>query len=119
MIGFILIQILVIFSGELFPVGVEDCSTLFLCTPIFGLLYFYPLDIFTFTRFGLILLAICIAVRSGRETTVDIAVFLAVIGTAVFLSVRVIILAAAISLDAQSAAAAPFGWIRSLGRIKE
>ena len=118
MIGFILIQILVMSSGELFPVGVEESSSLFLRTPIFGLLYFNTLDIFAFTRLGLILLAICVALRNGRESTVDIAAFLAVIGTAVFISERVIILAAAISLDTKSAAAAPFGWTRSLDRIK-
>lgn len=106
MIGFILIQILVMFSGEPFPASVEDWFSLFQRNLVLGLLYFNALDIFTITLLGLVLLALCAALRHGNESAAAIAAFLTVLGTAVFVTPRAEILAVALSLTREYAAAA-------------
>ncbi len=105
MIGFILIQILVMFSGEPFPVSVEDWFSLFERNLVLGLLYFNVLDIFTITLLGMVLLALCVALRNGHESAAAIAAFLTVLGTAVFVTPRADILAASLSLSREYSAA--------------
>ena len=105
MIGFILIQILVMFSGEPFPAGVEDWFSLFERNRILGLLYANVLDIFTITLLGLVLLALCVALRKGYSSAVAIAGFLTLLGTAVFVTPRANVLAASVSLAREYSAA--------------
>ena len=106
MIGFILIQILVMLSGEPFPAGTADWFSLFERNLLLGLLYFNVLDIFTITLLGLVLLALCVALRKGNESAAAIAGFLAVLGTAVFVTPRANVLAASVSLAREYASAA-------------
>jgi hypothetical protein len=105
MIGFILIQILVMFSGEPFPAGVEDWFSLFQRNLVLGLLYFNVLDIFTIPLLGIVMLALSVALRKGNESAAVITAFLTVLGTAVFVAPRADILAASLSLTREYAAA--------------
>ncbi len=105
MIGFILIQILVMFSGEPFPAGAADWFSLFERNLVLGLLYFNVLDIFTITLLGLVLLALCVALRKGYSSAVAIAGFLTLLGTAVFVTPRANVLAASVSLTREYSAA--------------
>ncbi|MBN2083909.1 MAG: hypothetical protein JW748_01705 [Anaerolineales bacterium] len=105
MIGLILIQILVMFSGEPYPVSIEDWFSLFQRRLVLGLLYINVLDIFTISLLGVVLLALCVALRKGNESATAIAAFLAVLGTAVFVTPRADILAASLSLTREYAAA--------------
>jgi hypothetical protein len=98
MIGFILIQILVMFSGEPFPASVADWFSLFERNLVLGLLYSNVLDIFTITLLGLVLLSLCVALRKEYSSAVVIAGFLTLLGTAVFVAPRADVLAASVSL---------------------
>jgi hypothetical protein len=108
-LGCFLLQILVMFSGEPFPSATEDWFSLLDRNRILGLLYFNVLDIFSIPLMGPMLLALCIALRKGRESLMAVAAFLSVLGIAVFVSPRAEILAAGISLSDRYAAAASDG----------
>jgi hypothetical protein len=106
MIGLILTQILVMLSGEPYPASIEGWFLLLDRMPVLGLLYLNVLDIFTITLLGIVLLALCVALRKGNESAAAIAAFLAVLGTVVFVTPRADILAAALSLTREYSAAA-------------
>jgi hypothetical protein len=108
-LGCFLVQILVMASGEPFPATSEDWLSLLHRNRVLGLLYFNVLDIFSIPLMGPILLALCIALRKGRESLMLVAAFLGTLGIAVFVTPRAGILTAGISLSDRYTAAATEG----------
>jgi hypothetical protein len=102
---FYLTQMLVIIFGEQYPATVEDWFSLFQHNKILGLLYINALDIFSIAFLGTMFLALYIALRRNNESYMAIAAVIAFLGIAVFVTPRVVMVSATLSLSDQHAAA--------------
>jgi len=103
-LAFYLTQMLVTI-GEAHPATVEDWFSLFQRSKVLGLLYLNALDVFSIAILGTMFLALYVALKRTNESYMAIAAFFALLGIAVFVSLRADAVSASLSLSGQYAAA--------------
>jgi hypothetical protein len=89
---FYLTEMFVIIFGGNFPESVADWYMLFERNRILGLLYLNALDIFSIALLGTMFLALYVALRRYNPSWMTIATFFGLLGVAVFIVPRVLML---------------------------
>jgi hypothetical protein len=104
--GLIVTEFLIIaFGGEPFPNTVEQWFSLFRQSKILGLIYLNALDIFIISLLGPLFLALSKALKHVQKSSSTIAVSFALLGIAVFVTMRSTTLYALTLTDQYAAAA--------------
>jgi hypothetical protein len=87
---FYLIEFSILIFGEPYPTTIEGWYALFQRSKLLGLWYLNALDIISFALLGIMFLALYVALRRIRPAWMLIALYLALLGAAVFIVPRVL-----------------------------
>ena len=87
---FYLIEFSILILGEPYPTTIEGWYALFQRSKLLGLWYLNALDIISFALLGIMFLALYVALRRIRPSWMLIALYLALLGAAVFIVPRVL-----------------------------
>lgn len=85
---FYLIEFSILFLGEPYPATTEAWYALFQRSKLLGLWYLNALDILSFALLGVMFLALYVALRRPRPSWMLIALYIALLGAAVFIVPR-------------------------------
>lgn len=92
-LAFYLIEFSLLIVGEPYPADIEGWYALVQQSKLLALLYLNALDIISFTLLGVMFLALYVALRRVRPSWMLIALYLALLGAAVFVVPRTLHLA--------------------------
>jgi len=92
-------QFLILLSGKPYPTTPEGWFLLFQESKLLGLFFLNALDIFSITLLGVMFLALYIALRKINPSWMLIATFIALLGVAIFVSSRAVMVSGTIALS--------------------